>query len=145
MVYLTKEHILGRIKAENLETITDGDDSLLAGEELDAINVVRSYLSHDYDTDLVFQPLETLNYVMNATVKRMTIDILLYNLHNSRVNPRNIPENIVQKRDDAIKWLKDVANPKTNTNAAFLPKKQFEGKRNNEMAWGSRAKRQNDY
>lgn len=135
---------MGRIKAETLEVVTEGvpisDD-----QEADAVNEVSSYLAHDYDTDKVFQPIDTPDYKFNATIKRMTIDILLYNLHNSKVNPRNIPENIVQKRDDAIKWLSDVSNPRTNTNAPFLPKLVFEGKRNNEMAYGSRPKQQNDY
>lgn len=145
MVYLTKADILARIKADNLEVITGGDDTILNSHELDAVDEVTSYLAHDYDTNLVFQPIETAEYSLNATIKRMTIDVLLYGLHNSRVNPRNIPENIVQKRDDAITWLKSVANPRTNINAPFLPKKQFEEGRNNEMAYGSRPKRKNYY
>lgn len=145
MVYLTKNDILARIKAENLETITGGDDTILTPHELDAVGEVKSYLDHDYDIDAVFQPVATEDYTLDATIKRMTIDVLLYGLHNSRVNPRNIPENIVQKRDDAITWLKSVANPRTNINAPFLPKKQFEAGRNNEMAWGSKEKRQNSY
>lgn len=145
MVYFTKDDVLGRIKSENLEVIIGGDDSLLTAPELDAVNEVTSYLSHDYDTDLIFQPIDTIDYSLNETIKRMTIDVMLYDLHNSRVNPRNIPENIVQKRDDAIAWLKSVADPRTNINATFLPKKQFEERRNNEMAWGSKPKRQNEY
>ena len=145
MVYFTKDDVLARIKASNLDVITEGDDTILNPHELDAVDEVKSYLAHDYDIDLVFQPIETEDYTLNATIKRMTIDVMLYGLHNSRVNPRNIPENIVQKRDDAITWLKSVANPRTNINAPFLPKKQFEDGRNNEMAWGSRAKRRNDY
>ncbi len=145
MIYLTRKDVLGRIKESNLDIITEGDDSLLTAYELDATSVVSSYLSHDYDTSAVFMPLETENYVMHPTIKRMTIDIMLYDLHTSRVNPRNIPENIVQKRDEAVIWLKDVANPKTNTNADFLPKKQFAARRNNIIAWGSNEKSSHKY
>lgn len=145
MIYITKDDIVARIKAENLEIMTGGDDTILVPHELDAVDEVKSYLAHDYDIDLVFQPIGTADYVINPTIKRMTIDILLYGLHNSRVNPRNIPENIVQKRDDAVTWLKSVADPRTNINAPFLPKKIFEGNRNNELAWGSKEKRQNYY
>jgi phage gp36-like protein len=145
MIYFTKEDILGRIKSENLEIVTGGQDSELNTNELDAVSEVISYLSHQYDTDIVFQTLDTTNYTLNATIKRMTIDILLYNLHNSRVNPRNIPENIVQKRDDAVGWLKSVADPRTNITAPFLAKKDFTGTRNNEMAYGSKIKQQNEY
>lgn len=144
MIYLTDADVLDRIKAETLAVITE-DAPISNSQEADAVNEVSSYLAHDYDTDEIFKPLATPDYTFNPTVKRMVVDVMLYNLHNSKVNPRNIPENIVQKRDDAIKWLKDVANPRTNTTASFLPKKQFEGKRNNEMAWGSRNKRRNDY
>lgn len=147
MVYLTKDDILGRIKESNLEVITEGNDDILDPHELDAVNTVSSYLAHEYDTTQIFQPLGTVDFTFDPTVKRCVIDIMLYNLHNSRVNPRNIPENIVVKRDDATDWLKDVADPRTNTKAAFLPKLVFpkEDRRNNEMAWGSSAKRQNKY
>lgn len=144
MIYLTQADILDRIKAANLEVILEGS-VVSESVEGDAINEVSSYLAHDYEVSEIFKPIGTADYTFNPTVKRMVIDILLYNLHNSKVNPRNIPENIVQKRDDAISWLKDVANPRTNTTAPFLPKKVFEGKRNNEMAYGSRDKRQNYY
>jgi len=145
MIYFTKEDFLARIKASNLETITEGDDSLLTDHELDAVHEVSSYLAHNYDTGAIFMPLETPDFKLNPTIKRMTIDIALYNLHNSRVNPRNIPENIVQKRDDAIKWLRDVANPRTQTVADFLPKREFGERRNNAISWGSKEKRQNSY
>lgn len=147
MVYLTKENVLARIKSTNLDVITEGDDDVLDPHELDAVNTVSSYLAHEYDTTLIFRPLGTAGFTFDPTVMRCVIDIMLYNLHNSRVNPRNIPENIVVKRDDAIDWLKDVADPRTNTKAAFLPKIAFapEDRRNNEMAWGSAPKRQNRY
>ncbi len=145
MIYLTKDDFLERIKASNLEVITEGDDSLITSYELDAVNEVSSYLSHNYDVGAIFQPIGTADYTIDPTIKRMTVDIALYNLHNSRVNPRNIPENIVQKRDDAIAWLKNVANPRTNVVADFLPKREFGEKRNNELAWGSKQKRQNSY
>jgi phage gp36-like protein len=144
MIYLTDADILERIKAETLAVITE-DAPISDGQEADAVNEVSSYLAHDYDITEVFKPVTTTGYALDSTIKRMTVDLLLYNLHNSKVNPRNIPENIVQKRDDAIAWLKDVANPRTNTNAPFLPKKEFEGQRNNEMAFGSRTKQKNDY
>ena len=145
MIYFTKNDFLERIKSSNLEVITEGDDSLLNSYELDAVNEVSSYLSHNYDTGAIFVPKEIQLVPLNSTIKRMTIDIALYNLHNSRVNPRNIPENIVQKRDDAIRWLKDVANPKSMVEANFLPLRDYPEKSNNAMAWGSKPKKYNTY
>ena len=145
MLYLSFKDVLGRIKEDNLEVITEGDDSLLDSEELDAISEVQSYLSHDYDVAQIFQPKETPDFTFHPTIKRMVVDIMLYNLHNSRVNPRQMPENIVNKRDDAVKWLRDVANPKTNTNAPFLPKKVFPTNKNNSFSWGSKEKNSHEY
>lgn len=154
MVYFIKSDLLARIKAANLDVILEGlnetpelEESTLTTHELDAVNTVSSYLAHEYDTATIFQPRGTADYTIDPTVARCVLDVMLYNLHNSRVNPRNIPENIIARRDDAIEWLKDVANPRTNTKAGFLPKIQYEAdeKRNNETAWGSREKRQNYY
>lgn len=145
MIYITKKDVQARIKTDNLEIITGGDDNLFSSAELDAVNEVSSYLTHNYDTALIFQPIETPDFVLNPTIKRIVVDVMLYHLHNSRVNPRQIPENIIQKRDDAINWLKNVANPKTQIVADFLPKREFGEKRNNVFAWGSREKRSNTY
>jgi len=145
MLYLHLKDVLARIKENNLDIILEGDEGLLLDEELDAVSEVQSHLAHDYDIGAIFQPKETDGFKLHPTIKRMTIDIMLYNLHNSRVNPRQIPENIVNKRDDAKKWLRDVADPKTNTNAPFLPKKQFPKRRNNHMSWGSQSRNPHKY
>lgn len=146
MNYITKKDVLNRISAKNLEVVTEGDDSLLEGDnELDAISEVSSYLDHDYDVDEVFKPVDTIGYSMHPTIKRMVVDVMLYNLHNGKVSPRNIPKNVVERRDDAIKWLKSVADPKTMVNARFLPKRTFEEKSNNAGAWGSKPKRSHRY
>lgn len=49
----------------------------------------------------------------NALIVRQMVDLVLYELH-SRINPRNIPEHRIQRRDDAIKYLRDVADPRKN-------------------------------
>lgn len=43
------------------------------------------------------------------------IDITLYHLH-ARINPRNVPELRMQRRDEAIKWLKAVSDGKLQPN-----------------------------
>lgn len=143
MVFLTQASILTRIKAEDLAVITEGVDAMLLEPELDAILEVSSYLSYRYDVDLIFAP-DQLEATKNPTVKRIVTDILLYNLHN-RVNPRNIPEKRVQLRDDAIKWLSMVANPRSEVTADFLPKKATEKGRGVDISYGSRPKRNNHY
>ena len=75
----------------------------------------------------------------SALIKRHVVNIALYELH-SRINPRNIPEFRIQRRDDSIKWLRDVQNPRNNVDADFLPKKDFGEKRGNDISWNSRPK-----
>lgn len=75
----------------------------------------------------------------NALIKRHVINIVLYELH-SRINPRNIPEFRIQRRDDSIKWLTAVQNPRNNVNADFLPMRDFGAQRGNDISWGSNPK-----
>ena len=80
----------------------------------------------------------------NALIKRYVIDIVLYELH-SRINPRNTPEFRIQRRDDAIKWLVSVQNPRNNIDADFLPKRVFEVQNGNDVSWNSKKKLSHDY
>lgn len=65
----------------------------------------------------------TLKASRNALVIRLMVDLVIYDLH-SRLSPRNIPEHRIQRRDDVIKYLKDVANPRSNVNPDFPLKQQ---------------------
>tara|TARA_R110000796_G_scaffold74629_11_gene167838 strand:- start:3503 stop:3934 length:432 start_codon:yes stop_codon:yes gene_type:complete len=143
MIYLIKEAILTRISLTDLNVLTEGDDDTLNDPELDAIQEVSSYLSYRYQTDLIFAPAQA-EADKHAIIKRITVDILLYNLH-SKVNPRNIPDKRIQLRDDAIKYLSEVANPRSEIQADFLPIKERPIGRGADISWGSRPKRNNNY
>ena len=80
----------------------------------------------------------------NALIKRHVIDVVLYELH-SRINPRNIPEFRIQRRDDSIKWLGMVQNPRNNVDADFLPKRDFGLQKGNDISWNSKKKLSHDY
>lgn len=67
----------------------------------------------------------TLKTSRNALVIRLMVDLVIYDLH-SRLSPRNIPEHRVARRDDVIKYLKDIANPRSNVNPDFPLKTQDE-------------------
>ncbi len=77
-------------------------------------------------------------------MKRYVVDVALYEMH-SRINPRNIPLFRINRRDDAIKWLEKVQNPRNNVNADFLPLRDFGEKRGNDISWNSKPKQTNDY
>jgi hypothetical protein len=49
----------------------------------------------------------------DALLKSLLINLVLYDLH-ARIKPRQIPEHRVQLRDDAIKFLRDAADPRKN-------------------------------
>jgi phage gp36-like protein len=140
--FVTKANILTRITETDLNVITGGIDSQLDEPEADAINEIGSYIAARYDVDLIFNPATDAE--KDSTIKRMVIDVLLYNLHNT-VNPRNIPEKRIQLRDDAISWLKKVADPRSNVKAYFLPLKDFGDKRGNDLSWGSNSKKMHKY
>lgn len=46
-------------------------------------------------------------------IKRYAIDISLFELHKL-INPRNIPEFRTMAREDALRWLKHVSDPRNN-------------------------------
>lgn len=63
----------------------------------------------------------------NQQIRLYMIDIVLYHLH-SRINPRNIPDFRIARRDDAVKWLGLISNGKIMAN---LPIHQNETKGQN--------------
>lgn len=71
-------------------------------------------------------------------IVRYFIDISIYELH-CRVNPRNIPEHRLQRRDDAVKWLKMVSDPRNNINPNF-PERTFDDKKGLDVSWNSNSK-----
>ena len=71
-------------------------------------------------------------------ILRYMVDITLYELH-SRINPRNIPEHRIQRRDDAIKYLKMVIDPRNNI-APDFPEKTFATNQGVGVVWGSNTK-----
>jgi phage gp36-like protein len=80
----------------------------------------------------------------NALMKRHVVNIALYELH-SRINPRNIPEFRIQRRDDSVSWLKMVQNPRNNVDADFLPKRDLGLQKGNDISWNSKQKLSHDY
>lgn len=79
----------------------------------------------------------------NALALRYLVDIILYEIH-CRINPRNIPEHRIQRRDDAVKWLKAVSDPRNNVNPNF-PEKDFGDKSGTDITWNSNEKQSHYY
>lgn len=79
----------------------------------------------------------------SALILRFLIDVVLYEIH-CRINPRNIPEHRIQRRDDAIKWLKGCADPRGNINPN-LPLVDHGDKKGVDIVWNSNEKQSHYY
>lgn len=73
-------------------------------------------------------------------IMSLVIDITLYNIH-SRINPRNVPEIRLQRRDEAIKWLGMVMQGDVQ---ADLPKLEDDTS-GDRIQFGSEIKRENNF
>ena len=110
MGFIVKADFEQSIVLAELDEITGSDDTIL-DESIDSVEEeVKSYLRQRYD---VATAMAEVGSAMNNLLIRLCFDITLYEIH-SRINPRNIPEFRIQRRDDAIQYLRDVANPRNN-------------------------------
>lgn len=79
----------------------------------------------------------------NALIVRQMVDLVLYELH-SRINPRNIPEHRIQRRDDAIRYLRDVSDPRKNI-IPDLPLITFAENTGNDISFGTTSNENHSY
>jgi hypothetical protein len=75
----------------------------------------------------------------NKLIVMHLIDIVLYHLH-SRINPRNIPEFRIQRRDDAISYLKMIAKGQVSIDLDLITPEQ-----GNNISYGSQPVNNNFY
>lgn len=140
MLYVDETDFLQVIDQDDLDVLKTGGD--LNKSTIKAVEEVASYLAVDYDTDKIFDADAPIK---SEIIGGHIVDIALYHLH-ARINPRQIPEIRVQRRDDAIKWLSSVADPRSNITAPkALPKRDYGENKGSDISWGSRKKRQNYY
>ena len=88
---------------------TDGTYWELLGEFDKLYTVEVQHINQRPNDTNYFTPRDKRNKLL----VRLFIDLVLYDIH-SRINPRNIPEFRVQRRDDAMKLLKDLSDPRKN-------------------------------
>ncbi|MRI64664.1 DUF1320 domain-containing protein [Ornithobacterium rhinotracheale] len=100
------------IKSILLENYTDA--KLSAAEQM-GITQVRNYLAGRYDVDKIFS---ATGLERNSHLVMIIIDCTLYHLYTS-VIPDRMPEIRSQRYQDALDWLKMVANGEA---VADLPK-----------------------
>lgn len=76
----------------------------------------------------------TPNDPRDALLIRLCVDLMLYEIH-SRINPRMIPELRIQRRDDVIKYLGSIADPRKNIDPGF-PRIDFGDDRGVDISFG---------
>ena len=90
-------------------------ESRLRASEQMAVSQIKNYLSGRYDVAQIFGKE---GEERNSHIVMLTIDCALYHLYTATI-PRKMPEIRSQRYQDAIDWLKLVAEGKAN---ADLPK-----------------------
>ena len=110
MIFLTITDFDKQIRSENLDRIIDNNSIILDDAESSAILRVTGYLNGRYDMDAEFSKIGTDR---NALLVTLLIDLVLYDVH-SRINPRNIPELRMQRRDEATDVLKKTNEERLN-------------------------------
>lgn len=110
MVFLTLTDYDKQIRSENLDRVIDSNSVVLDDAEASAILRITGYLNGRYDMPAEFAKTGTDR---NALLITITIDLVLYDVL-SRINPRNIPELRMQRRDEATEVLKKTNEERMN-------------------------------
>ena len=115
-MFITNEDYSVLIRNEIKDLLLENySESRLRASEQMAVSQIKNYLSGRYDVAQIFskEGEERNNHIV-----MLTIDCALYHLYTATI-PRKMPEIRSQRYQDAIDWLKLVAEGKAN---ADLPK-----------------------
>ena len=96
------------------EHTTGGDNAILQRAEMAAQEEMESYLSNQYDVAKIFDPAQAVEE-RNALIVMYMVDIAVYHLH-ANITPNDVPEVRQTRYDNAITWLKKVADGKLSPN-----------------------------
>ncbi len=132
MEFLTTQDFKTLIKDKILDDVIQADETILDDMERMAIGEMSSYLKRRFDTTAIFA---ARNEERNPVIILKLLDIVIYHLH-SRINPRQIPDLRVERYENAIKWLQDVAKDIIDPD---LPTVEREA--GGVISWGSEPKR----
>lgn len=115
-MFITNEDYSALIRNEIKDLLLENySESRLRASEQMAVSQIKNYLSGRYDVAQIFSKEGEKR---NSHIVMLTIDCALYHLYTATI-PRKMPEICSQRYQDAIDWLKLVAEGKAN---ADLPK-----------------------
>ncbi|MDD2984716.1 MAG: DUF1320 family protein [Crocinitomicaceae bacterium] len=109
-----------RDEIRNVISIGYNDTKLITAENM-AISQIKNYLAGRYDVATIFQGFDpdTESDIRSHYMVMLVIDCTLYHLYTNTA-PDRIPQHRSTRYQDAIDWLKLIAEGKTN---ADLPAK----------------------
>lgn len=121
----TDYDVLIRTEIKNILLENYSSTKLLSAEQM-AIAQIKNYLAGRYDVALIFAPLlppaegegEQLDS-RNSFIVMITIDCALYHLYCS-LAPNKIPEHRSNRYQDALEWLKMIAQGNSNADLPLL-------------------------
>jgi phage gp36-like protein len=93
-----------------------------------AISQIKNYLAGRYDVALIFTPMvDPTDDQRNAFIVMIVIDCALYHLYCS-IAPNKIPEHRSNRYQDALEWLKLMAESKSNADLPMITNSNGEAK-----------------
>jgi len=114
MAFLTQAELTTNANAEVIESITEGDDTLVPIMIDECIEEMKGYLSSRFDVETIFaDPVEpaTRDLVVVGMLKKRVI----YEIF-SLGNPAMMTEVVKDNNKMAMDWLKGVQSQKINPN-----------------------------
>ena len=104
MAYTNKDYFLLKIKTEELERLTDGDDAILNSAIQSADSLIDTYLNNVLSNPPIFD----VEGSGPAIIKQCSYDIAIFYLHD-RIQYSEIPQWVKEKYNAAIDFLTKVA------------------------------------
>ena len=95
MTYCTREDLVAKFGASDIEMLEDGKPAAVMEAIDDATSMINSYLAGRYNLPLTVVP---------PVLLKVCRDLVRYSLD---VDPTDI---IIRRRDDAVKYLESLAN-----------------------------------
>lgn len=109
MSFLLKEELKTVATAEMVTIITNSDDIIITEIIEESIDLMRSYLHQNYDTEALFAAVDDAR---EKIVVKYLKDIVIYEIYCRRT--RQINELAKQRYDEAMLWLERVAKGEIN-------------------------------
>lgn len=134
MDFLTIEDMIGMIRSNRLDQITDEDDALVNDAINDAVAMVNNYLFQHFDTDQIFSQEGEQK---DRKVTRWCKYLAIYYIYD-RIEDELIPERVQKNYEHTMKTLEKIAQAKMPVD---LPRRADKTPTETRTRWGSEPKR----